>query len=605
MEQMLLIKLSAILLLGVGAQWLSWRFKLPSILLLLIAGIVAGPVLHFIEPDKLLGDMFFPIVSVAVAVILFEGGLSLRFRELKRGGAVVLRLIVFGGLITWGIGALAAHYVVGMRWELALLLGAVLIVTGPTVIGPLLRDIRPKGDVSTILKWEGIVIDPIGAIIAVLVFDVVISGRLNTPPEILALYVGYTFFAGLLVGISGAAAFIILLRHHLIPDFLQNAVSLMFVVGIFAASNSVRSESGLLAVTVMGVAIANQRWVSVKHIIEFKENLRVLLISTLFILLAARMSFADFRHLRFGSVVLLMTMIFIARPAAVLASTLISRLNWNQRIFIAWMAPRGIVAAAVSSIFAIELAERGISGGEQIVAITFLTIIGTVIVYGLTAPWLANRLGISESQPQGLLILGTDPFSLAIAKAVQAENIKVLLVDKNWLGVREAKTNGLPVLYGSIMSEHAIEEMELEGIGRLLAMTSNDEINSLAALHFTEFFGRAQVYQLKPKETGKRGQETLAIPHLRGRFLFGKEANHSKLNARIVQGSAVIKSANITETFTYRDFMLLYQDDALPLFILGEEGKLEVVTAESRVMPEPGEKIIALIGLEKSPAETG
>ncbi len=278
----ILTMLSLIFIVGIGSQWLSWIIKLPSILLLLLGGVLVGPVFGLIQPDNLLGGLFQPVVAISVALILFEDGLSLKFSEFLKSHKILLKLLTLGGVVTWGLTTVLAYYVLHFKLSLSLLIGAILIVTGPTVIVPLLHYIRPKGQVNAVLKWEGILNDPIGAIIAVLIYEVMLAGEFSDIGSLVFLGVLKTFLISLLIALLGAGGLYWVMKQRLIPDFLQIPVVLTVVVGLFTASNLFQEESGLLTVTIMGVLLANQRSVDMKPILEFKENLRVLLISGLF-----------------------------------------------------------------------------------------------------------------------------------------------------------------------------------------------------------------------------------------------------------------------------------------------------------------------------------
>ncbi|MFQ5656640.1 MAG: cation:proton antiporter [Candidatus Methylomirabilales bacterium] len=592
MSQHLLIGLASIVVLGIGAQWLAWRLRLPSILLLLIFGFVAGPGVGLIDPDRLFGDLLLPLVSLSAAVILFEGGLSLRVATLREIG-VVRNLITIGLLVTWLISTGAAHLFLGLDMGLAVLLGAILVVTGPTVIVPLLRHVRPKGQLGSIVRWEGILIDPIGALLAVLVFEAVLAGRLEEATARAALGVLKATFIGGTLGVLGAGVIILLLKRYWIPDFLQNPVSLMTLVTAFTISNLLQTESGLLAVTVMGVVLANQKTVPVKHIIEFKENLRVLLISMLFVILAARLQMTDLTHISVGSLSFLAVLILIARPAAVTLSALGSDLSWRERVFLSCVAPRGIIAAAVSSIFALKLVEAGHPQAGQLVPLTFLVIIGTVTVYGLTASGVARWLGVATPNPQGTLIIGAHPWARAIASALHQEGHQVLLVDTDRRNISAARLAGLPTFYASVLSDSVLDEIELGGIRRLLALTSNDAINSLAALHFIPLLGRSEVYQLAPEAEAKNGDDAIA-PHLRGRLLFGPEISFTFLTSRVDAG-AEIKKTGITEEFDYDTFRALYAERAVTLFLVDGTGDLQVFAADNPPTPKAGQSLISLV----------
>ena len=307
------VGLGAIVLLGIGAQWIAWRMRLPSILLLLFIGIIAGPVYGWVHPDDLLGKLLLPAVSLSVGLILFEGGLGLRRADLQGAGSVVRNLCTIGALATWMISSTAAHWIVGMHWPMSILLGAVLVVTGPTVIGPLLRHIRPIGKVGPILRWEGTVIDPIGALLAVLVFHAIEAGGIRGAAAGVSLEVLKTVGIGCTVGLAGAYILVFVLRHYWVPDYLQNPVSLMMVIAAFVASNVLQPDSGLFTAVVMGVVLANQRDVQIRHIVEFKENLSVLLVSSLFIVLASRLKWEHLMQVSWRGLAFLVVVILVAR----------------------------------------------------------------------------------------------------------------------------------------------------------------------------------------------------------------------------------------------------------------------------------------------------
>ncbi|MGE3800811.1 MAG: cation:proton antiporter [Candidatus Kapaibacterium sp.] len=587
----LLIGLTSILVLGIVAQWLAWRFVLPSILILLAFGFLAGPVLGFIEPNAILGDLLFPIVSVSVAIILFEGGLTLRFSELSEIGKVVRNLVTVGALITWVGSSLAAYLLFDLNLGIAILLGAILVVSGPTVVMPLLRHVRPNRRIGSILKWEGIVIDPIGALLAVVVFEVIISGNIIEKTFVTLEGLILTILIGTAIGIGAALFFVLLLKRYWIPDFLHNPVSLMTVVGAFAISNTIQHESGLFAVTVMGIALANQKMVDMKHILEFKENLRVLLISSIFIILAGRLDLGSVTtYITFDMLLFLGALILLIRPIASFVSSIRSPLKWKERIFLAWMAPRGIVAAAVSAIFGLSLAEKNIADAEQLAPLTFLVIVGTVTIYGLTAGPIARLLGVAMPGTQGLLIVGAHSWGRAIGKALQEVGFRVLLVDTNMANVSAAKNMGLFSSHGSVLSEYILDKIELEGIGRMLALTSNDEVNALAALYFTERFGRSEVYQLPPSDKN-RAQRSSVPQNLRGRILFTPDATYEYFEENFEAG-AVIQSTLFTDKYNFDDFMAEHANSVVPLFVIGSDLTLQAFTETTVPEALPGQRLI-------------
>ncbi len=592
----ILVGLTAVVALGIGAQWLAWRLRLPSILQLLVVGFWAGALTGFLDPDAMLGDLLSPVVSLSVAIILFEGGMSLDMAELREIGKVVRNLATIGALTTWAASAVLAYWLLDFDLGLSLLFGALLIVTGPTVIGPLLRHIRPDAKVGSAIKWEGIVNDPIGAILAVLVFEAIVAGEPGSGISAAAVGVLKAAATGGVFGLLGAGVMIVLLRRHWVPDFLQNPVALAVVLSTFTASNLVQAETGLLTVTIMGSVLASQRIVTVHHIIQFKENLRVLLISALFILLAARIELSAFSGTTLSTVLFIVALILIVRPVSVALATLGTDLNTRERVFLGFMAPRGIVAAAVSSIFAFELAERpgGYEGAEQLIPVTFLVIVATVGFYGLSAAPAARRLGVASPNPQGLVIVGAAGWVRSLARVLQQRKITVLLIDSNWANIAAARQAGLPAHYGNALLERLMEELDLDGIGSMLAVTPNDEVNALATLHFGELFGRSRVYQLPPG-SGRSKSSKSAIPkHLRGRVLFGSDISHSVIDARIDAG-AEIKATGLTAEFSYNDFRRLYGDTAIPLLSVNDAGEVQVFTAERPPTPKAGQTLISLV----------
>jgi len=588
--------LSGILALGISAQWLAWRKQLPAIVLLLAFGFALG----WLNPSSQLGEnqeMFFSIVSLAVGIILFEGGLSLDLHEIRETRGVVFRLVTIGLGVTWLLTSAMAYYIVGFSAPLSMLTGALLTVSGPTVVVPLLRHVQPVRRIGSLAKWEGIVNDPIGAVLAALVFQAIIHHADGDVASISLQGLGWTLFYGLLLSTGGAFFLLQMFRRYWVPDYLQNPLILASVLFLFALSNLLQEESGLVTVTLLGVFLANQRTVTIRHVIEFKENLRVLLISSLFIVLASRLriDLDAFRLLGWESLLFLVLLIVLVRPLSVFLSTLGSGLSLQERSFLSWIHPRGIVAAAVSSLFALEISHSEQFAGEadRFVLLVFLVIVGTVTVYGLTLGPFARRLGLSSPNPQGVLFAGASPAAREIASALQNEGFSILLIDTNPRNNGAARMAGLPVHYASIGSEFVQEEIDLGGIGRLLAMTPNDEVNTLAVMEFAERFGRAEVYQVAPEETSS--QRTERVPaNRRGRILFGKEITIARLEARFAHGS-ILKTTLLTEDFTFDDFIARYGESALVLFRIEEGNRLIIHTAEKDTIPKPGQKLIALV----------
>lgn len=618
MDEHLFQYLAAVPVLGVVAQWLAWRIKLPSILVLLFFGILLGRLVKI--DDLIVGDsadpaaasrLLFPFVSLSVAVIMFEGGLSLRLRELRDSGRAVLHMVTLGAVVSWALTALLAWSILGLDHRLAILIGAILVVTGPTVVQPLLRHIRPTRRVAALVKWEGIVIDPIGAMLAVLVFEEllnperlhVVTTNWQVAPEIwsaLQLILS-TLGVGTLIGIMFGGALIWGVGRFLIPDHLYGVAFLAAAFAAFALSNFVVHESGLVAVTVLGILLANQRRISMEQVIEFKEHLGVFLISCLFIVLGSRLDLSQIGELGWRGFAFLALMIVVVRPLSVAVGCLGTKLPFRERLFLAGLAPRGIVAAAVTSIFALriasdpllaEAAPELVEQASQLVPITFLIIVGTVSIYGLTAAPFARSLKLADAAPQGFLIAGAEPWIQQFAKTVMKCGVAVRLVDTNYRNVANARMNGIPAHCANVLSEEIREGIDLAGIGRLLAMTGNDEVNVLAAREFSHWFGRANVYSLPPnnRATGLRA----AAMHRRGRELFGEGLNQRAIATLFDQGYEM-RATSITDTYTYQDFLGSQGEQGYALVWIDSQKRATLATQKIPLKPSGRGTVISLV----------
>ncbi|MCM5570371.1 cation:proton antiporter [Burkholderiaceae bacterium FT117] len=583
-----IVALAAIGALGAAAQWLAWRVRLPAIVFLLLAGIAVGPVAGWLDPDALFGELLFPLVSLAVGLILFEGALTLRLSEIAGLERIVRRMVGSGALITWAVAASAAHWLAGLSWPLATLFGAIMIVTGPTVIVPMLRTVRPNARVASVLRWEGIVIDPVGAFLAVLVFQFVVSAGEGGALLATAWIFAKMTMSGLVVG--AVLAFLLgeALRRHLVPVYLYNVLTLASVFAALALSDMLAHESGLLAVTVMGAFLANRKGVPVEEILEFKEHLSLLLIAGLFILLAARLDLDDLRALGLPSLGVFAAMQFVARPLKILWSTMGSSLGWNERVLLAWIAPRGIVAAAVSGLFAFQLDAHGFEGAASLVPLTFVVIIGTVVLQSLTAGPLARALGVAEPEPRGLLIVGANPLARAIAKVLVDRKLPVMLTDTQWDSLSRARMLGIRTYFGNPLSEHAEVALDLSGLGTMLAMTSDPHLNALACERLARDLGPNKVYQLRVTEG-----ESRAVASGRGRDAFGEGASYEAMNRELARG-AQLRATTLTETYGFDALRARERESFLPLFALDPKGKLRVFAVDSQFEPQAGWTVIAM-----------
>lgn len=606
--------LTLILGLGILAQWLAWRFKLPSILILLGFGFLAGQLLGVNIDSFLPGEngesVLLSVVGLSVAVILFEGGLTLKFSELKESGAPVLRLCTVGVAVSFCLITAIGIYLFDWNWRVASIMGSILVVTGPTVIAPLLRHIKPSRKMSSIVKWEGIVVDPIGAIMAVLAFQAALAGDVDEAQQIILYSLGITLLVGVVMAFLIAKIIELLLRKHLIPDFLHAVFMLAAIAIAFSASNAIQKESGLLTVTVMGIALANQKSVSVKHILEFKETLRTLIISLLFIVLSGRVEMARLQDALIPGAFLLILLIIIVRPASIFISNLFSKqTNTKERIFLAALAPRGIVAAAVTSIFALELshAAKEVEGfpsevleqAELMVPIVFIVIVGTVAFYGLLASPIAHRLGLAARNPRGVLFAGADGWARKLAKVLCEDGHEVLMLDTNYSNVAAASMDGIPAKRANILSEYVEEELDFSGLGQLVAGTHNDEVNSLAANEFIHIFGSADIWQVAPLDD-KAHHTTAVASHMRGRILFPGRPNHKQLS-RMSSDGMEVKKTTISAQFSFEKFTEV-NPNAILLFLDIPEKGLRPALDKMKTPPE-GTTLYAFIPTEAS-AET-
>tara|TARA_B110000503_G_scaffold20798_1_gene31455 strand:+ start:15939 stop:17774 length:1836 start_codon:yes stop_codon:yes gene_type:complete len=595
MHDTLLYVISAVIVLGIFAQWLSWRLKLPSILALLVIGIAAGPVTGLLRPDEMFGDILFPMVSLGVALVLFEGGLTLRFSDLRGHGAAVSNLVSWGALLNWVLIAAGCWVLAGFSVEMALLFAALVIVTGPTVINPLLRTMRAKPEVSQLLRWEGILIDPVGALLAVLVFQFIIAGT-----ESYFLFLE-SIAVGIVAGAVAALTLAFLIRRHWIPEYLLNVVALAWVVLAFAASNALAHESGLLAVTIMGVWLANTRGVDMSEVLSFKESLSILIISMLFIVLGARINLSDILATGWAGVGVLVV-VLLARPIVVWACTVGGNYSWRERALVSWVAPRGIVAAAVSSLFALRLQEFGYPEADLLVSYTFLIIIVTVVVQSFTARGVARILGLVEEEPRGILIVGANPVARAIGRALLQQGFRVKLTDTTWSELQTARMDGLDTYYGDPVSAHADRHLELEGIGRLFAMSRRPALNTLSTIKFKREFGRNRVFTLRTSQEKDAYEKRRVAQSYRAPRLFGEGVTQQKLASLIAQGGE-IKATLLTENFALADYQKARGSSHIPLFALDKNGHLRAFTDEHQPEVKPGWTLLSLVSPEQLEAE--
>jgi NhaP-type Na+/H+ or K+/H+ antiporter len=591
MKEHLILVFMLIGFVGIGAQWLAWRLRLPAIILLILGGLIVGPGLGWIQPSKDLGNLLQPIIGLAVALILFEGGLNLRWHEYKETGVNVNRLVSIGLLLTWLLSSLAAHYLGNLSWPVAILFGAIIIVTGPTVIIPLLKQARLQRRGAALLKWEGIINDPIGALIAVLVFEYFAASEHHPELADMAGNLGLAILVSSLIGIAAGYALGWSFRRDHVPEFLKSPVMLVSVIIVYTAVNHVQEEAGLLAVTIFGVVLGNQELRSIEELRRFKEYITILLVSGVFVMLTADIDISILSMLNWNSVALLICIVFVVRPLTVYLSTIGTGIAWQDRTLLAWIAPRGIVAAAVAGIFAPQMVDRGYEGAEQLLPLVFSLIVITVVLHGLSIKWLARKLGLAAENPHGLLIVGASPWSVELAKIIQERNVPVILSDSSWHHLRFARMTGVSTHHGEILSERSEEKLELNAMSHVLAATANDAYNALVCTRFAPEFGRNSVFQLPHLEKHEVDKKAMART-IRGRIAFGENARYEDLMRRHYQGW-VFRKTLLSENYDYQTLLKEKNENTILIAIVDDQGEIKFYPIDESVEPETGDTVIS------------
>ncbi|MGF1530978.1 MAG: cation:proton antiporter [Puniceicoccaceae bacterium] len=591
MHQEILILLTIVIFTGSLAQWIAWRTNIPAILLLLGGGVFLGAGTGILNPDEDFGKLLFPMVSLGVALILFEGGLTLKLKEFRESGKEILKLITIGAAITGFLTAIFAHAILKFPVEISALFGAILVITGPTVVSPMLRQIRPQGKVSHVVKWEGILNDPVGAVAAVLIYEVFRVGAGESAPLMILWGIFLTFAISLLLSVLGAGLLMVAMRRRWLPDYLHVPVTLAVVLLSFTLSEVVQKESGLLTVTFLGILLANQKTFPVRHILEFKENLQILLISGLFIVLGARVNLESLYSVGPESLLLLFLMIFLVRPLAVTAATYGSSLDWKERVFLMLMAPRGIVVTAIASVFTLRMIEHGrVQLAQVFFAEILFVIFGTVSFYGIAAVIFAKKMKLSSPRPLGLVFFGAQVWTRAIALALKREGVPVVMLDSNEANIDACEDLGLRAHQGNIFSHEFLESINFSDCGRALAMTANAEINAYAENAFVRYFGRAQVYHLsvgarRPKESG-------VLMDSVGSILFGNDVTYEEIENRFFRGEEVLRIVYDSKTGL--------PEGVIPLFCVVSATQTRIFSSRTVFVPKDGSVVLAI-----GPRESG
>jgi NhaP-type Na+/H+ or K+/H+ antiporter len=589
MEQQAIV-IALVGVLGIGAQWLAWRTGWPGIALMLAAGFLAGPVFHLIDPAAAFGDMLEPMVTVGVALVLFEGGLHLDFHEVRKFGVGVWRLVLVGVPIAWLLSSLACYYVAGLVWPIAILFGGILVVTGPTVVLPLLRQSRIQQRPAAILRWEAIVVDPVGALCAVIAYEYFrLSAGGATVFDVVPPIIVGALFAGA-IGYAAARLLSWAFPRGLVPEFLKAPVLLVAVIGVFVLSNVIEHEAGLVAVTVMGIALANMKFANLRSIHPFKQNISVLLVSGIFVVLSAALDLEALRQFEWRFVLFLAVLIFAIRPVTVLLSLLFTRIPWRERLFLAWIAPRGIVMVAVSGLFALRLERLGYADGTLLIGLSFGVVVATIVAHGFTIERVARWLGVIGETRPGLLIVGATPWTVALAEQMHELGTPVLLADSGWDRLRRARQAGLPTYHGEILNEATEHNLDLAPFQVLVAATDNEAYNALVCSEFAPEIGTDSVYQLG--EATDEGDRRSLSAKLRGRALFASGLGAEEVHRHHAQGWE-FRATKLSDQFSLDAAKEVLPDAASLLLLLRADGRMRFFTHASAPAPQPGDTVIS------------
>ncbi len=580
--------------LGVGSQWLAWKFRMPAIVLMLAAGLVVGPVAGIFEPGRDIGQFYLPLISIAVAIILFEGGLTLNFHTLRDAAEGVKRLVFIGAPLGWFLSAVALRYGAGLSWESSAVFGGIMIVTGPTVIAPLLRSARLARRPAALLQWEAILNDPVGALAAVLALEVVLV--LHTAEQIGSAFLSLIFGIAVATALGAVGGYLLswAFSRAKVPEYMKVPVLFTMVLAVFAVADANLHESGLLAVTVMGVVIANANLASFEELRRFKEHATILLVSGVFILLAASLDFSALSQLTWRAWVFVLVVLSVVRPLTVFAALLFTKLPTREKILVATTGPRGVVLVAVAGLFGERLVAIGIEDGALIGPLAFVLVAASVVVHGFTLAPVARFLSVVAADTPGVILVGGSYWTTGLAETLKQAKIPVLITDPNRGHLRHARELGIDTFFGDILSEGAEVRIELNGYKIVVAATDNDAYNTLVATDLGPEFGRENVYQLAREQAATKRH---TLPSTLGGRRFADEATYNELNRLMWQGW-VFRVTRLTEEYTMRNWRDR-RPEAKLLAYIDTGGEIHFVSGDGEVSATPGMRLLSMLPPEE------
>ncbi len=595
LENAILLLVAAVAVLGVLAQWIGWRSRIPSILILLVFGLVIGPVTGWVKPSRILGDSLSPAIGMTVAIIVFEGGLNLNFRELRTAGSGVLRLVFLALPLNWVLGALAAHFAGGLGWAVAVLCGAILVVTGPTVIMPLLRQAKLNSRTASILKWEAIVNDPIGATVTLLFlsFLLLLRAQSDTAPALFSLALRALLGCSVAGAAGVALPYLLRFAFHrdLAPEYLKTPILLGGALAVYALGESIQSETGLVGATVFGVVLANIDVTGLQELRRFKESLTVFLVSALFILLTANIDRAAVARISWPILLTTVMILFVVRPAAIWLATIGARMSLRERLLVGWIGPRGVVAAAVAGLAGEQLTAAGYRDAALVLPIVFCVIASTVVLHGLSLGPLARWLGLASDAPPGLLVVGSSSWSISLATLLRRQGVPTLITDPSWQALIPAKKVGLDTTRVEILSAVGERLLDLRDFEYLLAATDDDAYNALVCTRFAPELGRERVHQ--PPPAGQR-EQVQTLREWRGKYVPHASLSHARLSELVHDGFGFrVRTAGEGAPST--------QDEHWPVVALSSNGSMRFFSPDHEFEPAEGETVIWFEKVEAEP----